>query len=109
MKLKSPSFTGDFDDLVPTGITEICIALFTDKIVIESIYFLAANCEVLLLCGKLEIQPNYQLMFLETWPPNPRSRLQNLIFSGFKPSPSHSLMLPIKIIFIQSLGLGDRT
>lgn len=107
MKLKSPSFAEDFDDLVPPGITEICIALFTDKIVIESLCFLAANCEVLLPCGKLEIQPNYQLMFLEMWPHNPRSRLRNLIFSGFKTSPSHSLKLPIKIIFTQSLGLGD--
>lgn len=81
--------------------------MFTGKIVIESIYFLAANCEVLLLCGKLEIQPSYQLMFLEMCPHNPQSRPQNLIFSGFKPSPSHSQTLSIKIIVIQSLGLGD--
>lgn len=107
MKLKSPSFAGDFDDLVPPGITEIHIALSTDKIVIESIYLLAANCEVLLLCGKLEIQPNYQFIFLGMWPHNPQSRLQNLIYLGFKPSPLHSQTLSIKIIVIQSLGLGD--
>lgn len=50
MKLKSPSFAGDFDDLVPTEITQACIALSTDKIVIDSIYLLAANCEVLQVC-----------------------------------------------------------
>lgn len=65
MKLKSPSFPVDFYYLVLTVITEICMALFTDKVVIESVYLVAANCEVLLLCGQLEIKPNHLSMFLE--------------------------------------------
>lgn len=50
MKLKSPSVAGDVDDLVPTGITQACIVVSTDKIAIYSLYLLAANCEVLPRC-----------------------------------------------------------
>lgn len=59
MKLKSPSFAGDFDDLVPIEITQACIALSTDKIIIDSIYLLVANCEVLQVCWQLEIKLIY--------------------------------------------------